>query len=64
MVHNAADLNNKDVKYIFNTQSIGEKENIDTKIKSFSMHYSLVKIGDSDRGVLMKDRAFGELIEE
>lgn len=63
VVHNVADLNNKDVKYIFNTQSKGEEENIYSKIKSLNKHYSIVKMGDSDRAVFMKDRAFWEIIK-
>lgn len=61
VVHNVADLNNKDVKYIFNTQNKAEEDNIYSKIKSLNKHYSLVKMGDSDRAVFMKDRAFWEL---
>lgn len=64
VVHNVADLNNKDVKYIFNTQSKSEEENIYSKIKSLNKHYSLVKMGDSDRAVYMKDRAFWELVNK
>ncbi|MBI6874891.1 DNA phosphorothioation-dependent restriction protein DptH [Clostridium aciditolerans] len=63
VVHNVADLSNKDVKYIFNTQSKSEEESIYSKIKSLNKHYSLVKMGDSDRAVFMKDRAFWELIK-
>jgi len=63
VVHNVADLSNKDVKYIFNTQSKSEEENLYNKIKSLNKHYSIVKMGDSDRAVFMKDRAFWELIE-
>lgn len=63
VVHNVADLNNKDVKYIFNTQSKSEEENIYSKIKALNKHYSIVKMGDSDRAVFMKDRAFWELIK-
>lgn len=64
VVHNVADLNNKDVKYIFNTQNKAEEDNIYSKIKSLNKHYSLVKMGDSDRAVFMKDRAFWELVKE
>jgi len=62
VVHNVADLSNKDVKYIFNTQSKSEEDNIYSKIKSLNKHYSLVKMGDSNRAVFMKDRAFWELM--
>lgn len=64
VIHNVADLSNKDVRYIFNTQSKQEDENLFSKIKSLNKHYSLVKMGDSDRAVFMKDRAFWELINE
>lgn len=62
VIHNVADLNNKDVKYIFNTKNKAEEENIYSKIKSLNKHYSLVKMGDSDRAIYMKDRAFWEII--
>lgn len=63
VVHNVADLSNKDVKYIFNTQSKSEEENLYNKIKSLNKHYSIVKMGDSDRAVFMKDRAFWEIVK-
>ena len=61
VIHNVANLNNKDVKYIFNTQSKQEEEHLYNKIKSLNKHYSLVKMGDSDRPIYMKDKAFWEL---
>ncbi|MVX64834.1 DNA phosphorothioation-dependent restriction protein DptH [Clostridium chromiireducens] len=61
VIHNVADLSNKDVRYIFNTQSKQEDDNLFSKIKSLNKHYSLVKMGDSDRALFMKDRAFWEL---
>lgn len=64
VVHNVADLSNKDVKYIFNTQSKAEEDNIYSKIKSLIKHNSLVKMGDSDRAILMEDLAFWELVKE
>ncbi len=63
VIHNVTDLNNKDVKYIFNTQSKGEEENIYSKIKNLNKHYSIVKMGDSDRALFMNDLAFWEIIE-
>lgn len=63
VVHNVADLNNKDVKYIFNTQSKSEEENIYSKIKSLNKHHSIVKMGDSDRAVFMKDMAFWQIVK-
>ncbi|MDU1412557.1 MAG: DNA phosphorothioation-dependent restriction protein DptH [Clostridium sp.] len=63
VIHRVDDLTNKDVKRIFNTQSKQEEENLFNKIKSLNKHYSLVKMGDSDRPIYMKDRAFWELIK-
>ena len=61
IVHNVAEINPKDAKYIFNAQAKADQEMICNKIKSLSKHYSLVKMGDSDRAIFMKDRAFWEL---
>ena len=62
IVHNVAEINPKDAKYIFNAQSKSDQEMICNKIKNLSKHYSLVKMGDSDRAIFMKDRAFWELV--
>ena len=61
VVHNVAEINPKDAKYIFNAQAKSDQEVICNKIKSLSKHYSLVKMGDSDRPIFMRDRAFWEL---
>lgn len=61
IVHNVAEINPKDAKYIFNAQAKSDQETICNKIKSLSKHYSLVKMGDSDRPIFMKDKAFWEL---
>lgn len=61
VIHNVADLNNRDVKYIFNTQSKQDEEMLFSKIKSLNKHYSLVKMGDSNKAIHMKDMAFWEL---
>lgn len=61
IVHNVAEINPKDAKYIFNAQSKSDQETICNKIKSLNKHYSLVKMGDSDRATFMKDKAFWEL---
>lgn len=62
VIHRVDDLNNKDVKYIFNTQTKQEDEALFNKIKGLNKHYSLVKTGDSNRAIFMKDKAFWELI--
>lgn len=64
VIHKVDDLSNKDVKYIFNTQSKQDEDALFSRIKSLNKHYSLVKMGDSDRAVFMKDRAFWELVKE
>ena len=61
VVHNVAEINPKDAKYIFNAQAKSDQEVICNKIKGLSKHYSLVKMGDSDRPIFMRDRAFWEL---
>lgn len=61
VVHRVDDLSNKDVKRIFNTQSKADEDRLVNTIKSLNKHYSLVKMGDSDRAIFMKDRAFWEL---
>ena len=63
IVHNVAEINTKDAKYIFNAQAKSDQEVICNKIKSLSKHYSLVKMGDSDRPIFMRDRAFWELVK-
>lgn len=62
VVHNVAEINPKDAKYIFNAQAKSDQEVICNKIKGLSKHYSLVKMGDSDRPIFMRDRAFWELV--
>lgn len=64
VIHNVSDLSNKDVKYIFNTQSKQEEETLYNKIKNLNKHYSLVKMGDSERPLYMKDMAFWELFKK
>lgn len=64
IVHNVAEISLKDAKYIFNLQEKSEQEQICNKIKGLNKHYSLVKMGDSDRAIFMKDKAFWELIKE
>lgn len=61
IVHNVAKINPNDAKYIFNASVKSEQEHICNKVKSLSKHYSLVKMGDSDRPIFMRDKAFWEL---
>lgn len=64
VVHNVSDLNNKDVRYIFNTQSKAEEDNIYNKIKSLAKHESLVKLPKENRPMYIRDKAFWELRKE
>lgn len=64
IIHNVSDLSNKDVRYIFNTQNKQEEENIYNRIKNLTKHHSLVKMGNCDRPIYMKDKAFWELEKE
>ncbi len=61
IIHNVSDLNNKDVRYIFNTQSKAEEDSIYNKIKSLAKHESLVKIPKENAPIYIKDKAFWEL---
>ena len=61
IIHNVSDLNNKDVRYIFNTQSKSEEDSIYNKIKNLAKHESLVKMPKENAPIYIKDRAFWEL---
>lgn len=61
VVHRVDDLNNRDVKKLFNAKSKQEEDKLVTTIKGLAKHHSLVKIGDSERPSFMKDLAFWEL---
>ncbi len=64
IVHSVTEINNKDVKYIFNTQNKHDEELLCNKVKSLTKHYSLVKMGDSNSPIYIKDKAFWELVEK
>lgn len=61
VIHNVSDLSMKDIKYIFNTKSKAEEEYLFNKIKSLEKHYSVVKMGDSNNSIIIRDKAFWEL---
>ncbi len=63
IVHNVADLSNKDVRFIFNTKAKQEEEVIYNKIKSLEKHHSLVKFGNEDKPIYVRDKAFWELMK-
>ena len=62
IVHNVAEITTKDVNYIFNQHQKADQERTIQEIKSLKKHHSLVKLGDVERPIAMKDLAFWELI--
>lgn len=64
IVHNVSDLNNKDVRFIFNTKGKDEEETIYNKIKSLEKHHSLVKLGVDKGAIYVRDKAFWQLIKK
>lgn len=64
VIHKVDDITNRDVKYIFNTQTKQEEDKLFNNIKNLNKHYSVVKTGSVDRAIYMKDKAFWELIKE
>lgn len=61
IVHNVTDIKAKDVKYIFNTITNEETENILQRIKQLQKHESIIKLGNQRQPVLIRDKAFWEL---
>lgn len=61
VVHNVSDITNKDVRYIFNTSSKSEEENILNRIKDLKKHCSIVSIGTGKKPVHIEDKAFWQL---
>lgn len=65
VVHNVADLDPSDIRFVFNTVAKSEKENyLYGKVKQLKKHYSLLKMGDSPKAIFLKDKPFWQLIEE
>lgn len=64
IIHQVDDIKNKDIKYIFNTQTKQEEEKIFNDIKNLQKHHSMVKMGDISRPIYMRDKAFWELVEK
>lgn len=58
IVHKVSDLTVKDIKYIFNTTTKSQEDELFNKIKSLEKHKSLVKLGNIDGIIYMKDNAF------
>jgi len=65
VIHNVADLSQTDVRFVFNTSSGTAIENqLCSDIKSLKKHESIVKMGNSDGQVYMKDKAFWKYAKE
>lgn len=64
IIHKVDDVTNKDIRYIFNTQTNQEADRLFNEIKSLKKHHSIVKMGNTDRPIHMKDKAFWELVEK
>ena len=65
VVHNVRDLAPSDVRFVFNTQSGSSNENqLCADIKSLKKHESILKIGNSDTPVYIRDKAFWEYVLE
>lgn len=65
VVHNVADLSSSDVRFVFNTQNGSTKENqLCTDIKNLRKHESILKIGNSDNPIYIRDKAFWEYVKE
>lgn len=58
IVHKVSDLTVKDIKYIFNTTTKSQEDELFNKIKSLEKHKSLVKLGNIDSIIYMNDNAF------
>lgn len=58
IVHKVSDLSMKDIKFIYNTTSKTQEEELFAKIKSLEKHKSLVKLGNIEDVIYMEDNAF------
>ena len=61
IIHNVSELNNKEIKFIFNTKNKSEEDEIYNKIKTLAKHESLVKLQNENGPVYIKDKSFWEL---
>ena len=65
VVHNVADLSPGDVRFVFNAQNGSLTENqLCSDIKNLKKHESILKIGNNDIPVYMRDQAFWEYVKE
>lgn len=65
VVHNVADLAPGDIRFVFNTTSGSLAENqLCSDIKNLKKHESILKMGNSEVPVYMRDKAFWEYVKE
>lgn len=65
VVHSVADLKPTDIRFVFNTEANGVAENkLFNDIKKLQKHHSVVKMGNSQTPIYIKDKAFWELFRE
>ena len=64
-MHNVADLDAGDIRFVFNTTPKSDEENhLYEEVKRLGKHCSLVKLGDAARAISLKDKPFWELVIE
>lgn len=65
VIHNVADLAPSDIRFVFNTQSGSSAESqLCSDIKNLKKHESILKMGNADNPIYMRDKAFWEYVKE
>lgn len=65
VVHNVADLDPSDIRFVFNTEAKSSEENyLFNEVKKLGKHCSMIKMGEGARPVPLRDKAFWEYWEE
>lgn len=65
VVHNVADLDPSDIRFVFNTEAKSAEENyLFNEVKKLGKHCSMIKMGEGARPVPLRDKAFWEYWEE
>ena len=63
VVHNVADLDASGVRFVFGTKAKSPEEDyLIEQVKRLGKHCSVVKIGEMEKPVVMRDKAFFELL--
>ncbi|MFA9377302.1 MAG: helicase HerA domain-containing protein [Lachnotalea sp.] len=65
IVHNVADLNPADVRFVFNSQTGSTQETqLCSNIRNLKKHESIVKMGNSEAPIYIRDKAFWEYFND